>query len=288
MEEPSHPDVPTLIATFIQGRVKSDRPDLIGLCGPQGAGKSTACDKVRLRLEKSGLTTLTLSLDDFYLPRLKRHERAAATHPLFRTRGVPGTHDIPLARRTIDSLLDGQPTPIPLFDKSLDDVLPSGHWALSPAHPDVILLEGWCVGARPQSPHALQKAVNALEAHEDPHGVWRAAVNDALMSDYQKVFSRLNALCLISPPDFSIVTHWRQEQESALRRSLAQRGESGRHVMSDSEVTRFVQHYERLTRHIIVEMPQRADLVIHLDTMRRVTSIVRREGHPAGAPHSSS
>ncbi|XAO70591.1 MAG: hypothetical protein AAYR33_05710 [Acetobacteraceae bacterium] len=131
---------------------------------------------------------------------------------------MPGTHDIPLALRTIDSLLEGQPTPIPSFDKSLDDVLPSDHWALSPVHPDVILLEGLCVGARPKSPHALQ---------EDPLGVWRAAVNDALMSDYQKVFSRLDALCLISPPDFNIVTQWRQEQENALRRKLAQRGESG-------------------------------------------------------------
>lgn len=66
---------------------------------------------------------------------------------------------------------------------------------------------------------------------------------------------------------------------------MTQRGESGRHVMSDAKVTRFVQHYERLTRHIIDEMPERADLVIYLDTMRRVTSIVRKEEHPAGAPH---
>ncbi|XAO70592.1 MAG: hypothetical protein AAYR33_05715 [Acetobacteraceae bacterium] len=49
-----------------------------------------------------------------------------------------------------------------------------------------------------------------------------------------------------------------------------------------------MQHYERLTRHIIDEMPQRADLVIHLDTARRVTSIVRKEEHPAGAPHPST
>ncbi|MEE8658709.1 Zeta-toxin domain-containing protein [Acetobacteraceae bacterium EV16G] len=278
-------DVPTLIAAFIQDRVRSDRPILIGVCGPQGAGKSTACSNARHLLESSGLTTLILSLDDFYLPRLKRHEHAAAIHPLFRTRGVPGTHDIALAIRTINSLMEGQPTLIPSFDKSLDDVLPSDKWVQSPSHPDVVILEGWCVGARPQSVSALSEAVNGLEAKDDPHGVWRAAVNDALASDYQKVFSQLDALCFFSPPDFNIVTQWRQEQENALRREMTQRGESGRHVMSDTEVTRFVQHYERLTRHIIDEMPERADLVIHLDTMRRVTSIVREEEHPAGAPH---
>lgn len=278
-------DVPTLIAAFIQDRLRSDRPVLIGLSGPQGAGKSTACVNARHLLEKSGLTTLILSLDDFYLPRRKRHEHAAATHPLFRTRGVPGTHDVALAIRTIDGLLEGQPTLIPLFDKSLDDVLPTDNWALSPPHPDVVILEGWCVGARPQSVDALSEAVNALEAYEDPHGVWRAAVNDALASAYQKVFSRFDALCFLSPPDFNIVTQWRQMQENALRWKMAQRGEIGRHVMSDDEVTRFVQHYERLTRHIIDEMPQRADLVIHLDTARRVTSFVKKEKQPAGALH---
>lgn len=281
----SLPDVPTLITAFIRDRIRSDRPVLIGVCGPQGAGKSTACANARHLLGASGLTTLILSLDDFYLPRRRRHEHAAAIHPLFRTRGVPGTHDLALAIRTINNLLEGQPTLIPSFDKSLDDVRPSDEWVLSPPHPDVVILEGWCVGARPQSASALSRAVNALEANEDLHGVWRAAVNDALASDYQKVFSRLDALCFLSPPDFNIVTQWRQAQENALRREMAQRGESGRHVMSDAEVTRFVQHYERLTRHIIDEMPQRADLVIHLDTARRVTSITSKEKHPAGALH---
>jgi len=40
--------------------------------------------------------------------------------------------------------------------------------------------------------------------------------------------------------------------------------------MDDAELARFVQHYERLTRHIIAEMPGRADVVIRLDEARRV------------------
>jgi D-glycerate 3-kinase len=40
--------------------------------------------------------------------------------------------------------------------------------------------------------------------------------------------------------------------------------------MAKNEVARFVAHYERLTRHILKEMPGRADLVIRLDATRRV------------------
>jgi D-glycerate 3-kinase len=34
--------------------------------------------------------------------------------------------------------------------------------------------------------------------------------------------------------------------------------------MDGAQLDRFVQHYERLTRHILAEMPGRADLVLHL------------------------
>ena len=39
--------------------------------------------------------------------------------------------------------------------------------------------------------------------------------------------------------------------------------------MTDAEVADFVAHYERLTRHILAEMPGRADLVVDLNAARR-------------------
>ena len=48
--------------------------------------------------------------------------------------------------------------------------------------------------------------------------------------------------------------------------------------MSPGEVERFIRHYERLTRHILQEMPARADLVVRLGPDRRVESIETRMG----------
>jgi D-glycerate 3-kinase len=41
--------------------------------------------------------------------------------------------------------------------------------------------------------------------------------------------------------------------------------------MSDTEVLHFISHYERLTRHILNEMPARADVLVALDASRQPT-----------------
>ena len=58
-------------------------------------------------------------------------------------------------------------------------------------------------------------------------------------------------------------------------------------LMSREQVARFIEHYERITRHILVEMPGRADLVIRLDAARRPLSILRNPQDRA-APASAS
>jgi D-glycerate 3-kinase len=54
-----------------------------------------------------------------------------------------------------------------------------------------------------------------------------------------------------------------------LRAAVTARGGDSSRVMSDVQLHRFVAHYERLTRHILQEMPQRAHLVAPLDAQRR-------------------
>jgi D-glycerate 3-kinase len=241
------------------------RSIVIGLCGAQGSGKSTAAAQVDAALSADGIRSMVLSLDDFYLTAAERNALGDAVHPLLRTRGVPGTHDVALAMTMLDLLQSGEPVRLPRFDKARDERAATAQWQVSPAGVQVILFEGWCVGARPQSEAALVEPVNALEAEQDRSGGWRRFVNDQLTSPYQRLFARLDRLILLEAPGFEVVRAWRTEQEEDLRR------ETGNGGMSDAEIETFIQHYERLTRHILDEMPARADLVIALDEKRAAT-----------------
>lgn len=233
------------------------RTAIVGLCGPQGSGKSTIAAAVREILAARGRTVAVLALDDLYLSKDDRARLAAEVHPLFATRGPPGTHDPALGLEALSVLSRPGELIMPRFDKAADTRRPSSEWAHIRGPVDVVLFEGWCVGARPQPPEALVAPVNALEREEDPDGRWRTFVNTALDGAYGPVFARLHRLVLLAPPGFEVVARWRAEQEAKLR------ARTGR-GMSPTAIARFVAHYERLTRWILQEMPSRADLVFRL------------------------
>lgn len=241
---------------------------VVGVCGAQASGKSTLTAVVRRLLEGRGLKVALFSLDDLYLTRAEREVLARDVHPLLAVRGVPGTHDVALGEVLLSDLRRAGDTVLPAFDKATDDRKP-GTLFKGPA--DVVLLEGWCVGARPQDPGALAAPVNALEQEQDPGGVWRTYVNEALAGPYQRLFSKLDLLVLLQAPGFEVVRDWRIEQERKLRERLAREGGDASRVMSDEQVEAFIAHYERLTRWILEEMPRRADIVARLDKQRRAS-----------------
>jgi D-glycerate 3-kinase len=252
---------------------REQRPTIIGLCGAQGSGKTTLAAALAKSLTGKGIATAALSLDDLYLTRAERHRLAETIHPLLATRGVPGTHDVALGLAVLDELAAGKAAALPRFDKSRDDRAPRADWDSAPAQTQVLLFEGWCVGARPEPEAALAIPVNALEAAEDPHGVWREYANRALAGPYAALFGRIDYLILLAAPGFEIVRSWREQQEAELRQ---QAGPDGSGVMKPEEVVRFIQHYERLTRHILREMPARADMVVRLGPDRQVEGIETR------------
>lgn len=260
----------TQVADAAGGRAT---PLVLGICGAQGSGKSTLTGALAAALGARGLRVAPLSIDDLYLGREERARLARTVHPLLATRGVPGTHDVPLGLATFDALAGRDPVALPSFDKSRDDRRPREQWPIAPAPVDVIVLEGWCVGAAPQEDAALATPVNALERDEDPDGAWRRYVNDALRGAYRALFGRIDLLVLLRAPSFEVVHGWRSEQEEKLRRRLLERGESADRLMDAAGIARFIAHYERLTRHILAEMPERADVLFALDASRRMTRL---------------
>lgn len=241
----------------------------VGVCGTQASGKSTLTAVVAHLLRDRGFTVAVLSLDDLYLTRAERARLAAKVHPLFATRGVPGTHDVVLGLEVLDALKRAGEVALPSFDKAADDRRPVADWPRVQAPADIILFEGWCVGARPQPPADLARPLNALERDEDPQGVWRAHANDALAGPYQALFDRLDLFVLLQAPSFEVVLDWRREQERKLRERLAREGAGASKAMGDEAVARFIAHYERITRWILAEAPGRADIVVRLDAQRR-------------------
>jgi D-glycerate 3-kinase len=252
---------------------RSAGPFIMGLCGSQGSGKSTLAALLTEHLEGKGRRVATLSLDDLYLSRTHREELGRRVHPLFAVRGPPGTHDVELGADLLDALKSGNPVRLPRFDKAEDAPALAETWPAVTGPVDVVIFEGWCVGAAPEPAGALAAPVNALEAQDDPDGVWRRAVNDALAGPYAELFSRMDRLVMLAAPSFDVVRVWRTQQEHDLKRRLAAEGRTGAHVMSDADIARFIQHYERLTRHMLRDMPGRADLVLHLDENRRLKDV---------------
>ena len=261
------------VADALRGAMAApDRlPFVLCVCGAQGSGKSTLSEALAEMMRAEGLKAAVLSIDDLYRTQAEREALAGMVHPLFAVRGVPGTHDVALGLDVIAALEAGRDVPLPRFDKAQDDRAPVDQWDHADGDTAVLILEGWCVGARPEPAAALDVPVNALERGEDADGRWRRAANAALAGEkYQALFARLDMLVLLAAPGFEAVRDWRVEQEHSLARKA---GADARGVMSDAEVERFVRFYERLTRHILAEMPGRADLVIRLARDRTPLSI---------------
>ncbi|MFO7529690.1 MAG: hypothetical protein R6W86_12925 [Marinobacter sp.] len=259
---------------ILELRQRLGRPVLIGIHGAQGTGKSTLTLFLKEILSRHHRTaTASFSIDDIYLTRAERQRLAGLVHPLFITRGVPGTHDVSLGQKVIDQLLAAKPgdkTAIPAFDKARDDRAPRNQWPVFEGPAEVILVEGWCLGAAPEPEEALARPVNTLEAEEDPHATWRSYVNECLKDSYRALFDRLDLLVMLKAPSMECVLEWRTLQEHKLAARLSNApGQGGGdasapslRIMSDEEVARFIMHYQRVTEHCLREMPGRADVLI--------------------------
>jgi D-glycerate 3-kinase len=261
-------EVAELLAMIAQERIKAlKRTVRIALAGPQGSGKSTAARA----WAGSDPRVAHFSLDDVYLATAERKALAASVSPLFKARGAPGTHDLDLAKRTmmrLDAARGRDQTALPRFDKLKDARVPQELWPSFSGTPNVTLIEGWCMGAVPQEPDALAEPVNALERAEDAEGNWRGHANAQLAGPYAAYFDRFDAFVYLTAPDFEVVPRWRTEQEAELR------GVAVDALPADirKNLDRFVQHYERITRHML-DGGRRPGWVVQLDENRRIGDV---------------
>jgi D-glycerate 3-kinase len=252
------------------GRIaRSRRPYILGLSGLQGSGKSTLARVMKAQAEARGWATEVLSLDDFYYARSEREALAHQVHPLLRSRGVPGTHEIELLLSVLAALPHASeklPVTHPRFDKGRDTRIPPSRWPRISRVPNLVIVEGWALGIRPQLHSALLTPINELERKEDPDGSWRRWVNKQLRG-YQPLWRKFDALIVLQAPSWEIVRRWRGEQEEDL---LARHAPL---AMDATAMERFLAHFERLSRHALTTLPALADTCVEYDDARHVTAL---------------
>ncbi|WP_159681587.1 kinase [Luteimonas sp. 9C] len=256
----------TLVDTLLAELVRGAAPQVFGISGLQGTGKSTLAAQVVRAAEARGLRAAVLSLDDLYLDRDARQTLARGVHPLLATRGPPGTHEVALGLAAFDAVRAGAPTRLPRFDKLGDRRVPESAWP-NVHGLDLLLFEGWCVGTPAEPATALVEPVNALERDEDAAGTWRRWCNAALARDYPALWAGLDRLLFLQPPGFEVVFDWRLQQEHTLQAAEPERG-----GMDAAGIARFVQHFERVSRQALRTLPGLADAVVTLDAEREIVS----------------
>lgn len=253
------------VSKVLRERKQRGQPLIVGISGAQGTGKSTLARAIGHACTRYwGWRCAILSLDDLYLSRDRRAQMARSFHPLFATRGVPGTHDVMLGEQVLGALRSGQCCRLPRFDKGLDEPCPRRLWPRVSEPVDLVLFEGWCLGLPPEPEACLLEPINELEALADPHGVWRRHVNRWLGGEYTRLFAYASCLLYLWAPDWESVCRWRSKQEGMLPSTKR---------MNTDELARFMLFFERLTRHGWRVMPQIADIVVRLDEEQRVLEV---------------
>ena len=246
---------------------KDNKTKVIGLSGGQGSGKSTITSILKYILKKKyNLNTCIFSIDDFYKTKLERKKMSLNTHPLFLTRGVPGTHDTNLIIKTIKKLKKQKfkNVSIPRFDKSIDDRMIKKKWQKIQNPPQIIIFEGWCVGAKHQKNSQIKKPLNFIERKYDRNFVWRKTVNNALKNRYKKLFNEIDRLIYLKVPSFNYIFKWRWDQEQKMKLTS-----KNKRTMSKTQVKEFIMYYERITKSMIKNFSKISDLTIYLDDKHR-------------------
>ena len=263
---------------WISKKANIKKPYFVGLAGGQGTGKTTTSSLIKIILSKYfKLDVFRISIDDFYKTRKERISLSKRVHPMLLTRGVPGTHDINMMLNFFKKSKSKKfkRLKLPIFNKAIDDRLSKKHWYDLKKKPDVIIFEGWCVGAKSEKNNTLKKTINSMEKTKDQKQIWRKYVNDQLKSKYKKLYSQLDCLIYLKAKNFSLLQKWRLKQERKLW--VKSKKNLNTKIMSKDNVLTFMQTYQRVTQNMFKYTPKYASVIINLNSNHQIKSAVYKK-----------
>ena len=257
-------DIEYIEKNYLKILFKLKSKNKIMIAGSQGSGKSSLSKLIKLYLEKFCYKSVVIiSMDDFYLSKSQRTQLSKNIHPLFLTRGVPGTHDLELMNKKIKQILNKEfPIYLPIFDKVSDSRKRTYKRVLKA---DVVIFEGWCAGARPVHLNYLHENFNNLEKHKDKNFIWRNSYNKYL-NEYQKLFSQFNFFIYFQFNQWDHVLNWKYKQELELRDKKKDLG-------LKKYLREFIQYYEKVSKWMHLKVPKYCNILIKLDAHQKIKSI---------------
>ncbi len=260
---------------WIKKKAVKKRPYFLGLAGGQGTGKTTISTLIKIILTKYfKLKVFRISIDDFYKTRKERISLSKRVHPMLLTRGVPGTHDINMMLNFFKKVKSKKfkRFKLPTFNKAIDDRFNKKKWYDLKDKPDVIIFEGWCVGAKSEKFNSLKKTINSMEKSKDQKQIWRKYVNQQLKSKYKNLYSQLNCLIFLKTRSFGLLQKWRLKQERKLW--LKSKRKLNLKIMNKEDVLSFMQTYQRITQNMFRYMPKYASIILNLNSNHQIKSAV--------------
>ena len=257
-------DIDYIEKNYLKILFKLKSKNKIMIAGSQGSGKSSLSKLIKLYLEKFCYKSVVIiSMDDFYLSKSQRTQLSKNIHPLFLTRGAPGTHDLELMNKKIKKIFNKEfPIYLPIFDKVSDTRKRTYKKVLKA---DVIVFEGWCAGAQPVDLNYLQKNFNNLEKNKDKNFIWRNSYNKYL-NEYQKLFSQFNFFIYFQFNQWDHVLNWKYKQELELRDKKKDLG-------LKKYLREFIQYYEKVSKWMHLKVPKYCNILIKLDANQKIKSI---------------
>jgi D-glycerate 3-kinase len=161
---------------------------------------------------------------------------------------------------------------LPTFNKAIDDRFNKKKWYDLKNKPDVIIFEGWCVGAKSENSITLKRTINSMEKLKDQRQIWRKYVNQQLKTKYKNLYSQLNCLIYLKAKNFSLLQKWRLKQERKLW--LKSKKNSKLKIMNRGDVINFMQTYQRITQNMFKNMPKYASIIFNLNSHHQIKSAI--------------
>jgi D-glycerate 3-kinase len=262
------------VSEWISKKTDKKKTLIIGLAGGQGSGKTTISSILSIILKKHfKLNVFIASIDDFYKTRKDRKILSKKKHSLLMTRGVPGTHDINLMLSFFKKVKSKKfkSLEVPKFNKAIDDRCKKSLWYKLKSKPDVVIFEGWCVGARAQSSSKLKKPINSLEKVYDQGAKWRVHVNNQLKTKYKTLFNQLDGLLYLKAKNFNLLRQWRLKQERKLW--VQTKNKKNLKIMSSGDVINFMQTYQRITQQMFKDAVKSSSIIMNLNSKHQIEKI---------------